>query len=145
MIKLIILLVAVSCSCTVSGQERVLYNFEGFAFNGKGKPLADASLKMRIWLRNSKAGGSIVYDEVQPVNTDEHGLFMVRIGNGKPVVAGMAIPTSERESRYLKVEMSSISERPDGPVRFKCVKCRRCMDKHVPMAVFGNGAENSNK
>ena len=138
--SLIILIVVVGCTHPVNAQQRVLYNFEGFAFDGKGKPLADASLKMRIWLRNSKAGGAIVYDEVQPVYTDEHGLFMVRIGNGKPVVAGMTIPTSESESRYLKIEMSSISERPDGPIRFKCVKCRRCMDKYVPAAVYGTGS-----
>lgn len=117
-------------------QNRVLYNFEGIAFTTKGKVLANTDLQLRVWIRNPKAAGAIIYEEYQTISTDKSGVFFMHIGNGKVINGSMSLMGSESNSRFMKIEMASIGEtHEDGRIVFKCIKCRRSMDKYVPIRV----------
>lgn len=121
-------------------QDRVIYNFEGVAFNTKGKLVANSGLQLRVLIRNQKAADAIVYEENQTVYTNGKGLFTMLIGNGKSVAGNMSSMASERDGRFMKIEMSSVGETNGyGPVRFKCIKCKRCNDRYIPHRVEARG------
>jgi hypothetical protein len=118
----------------------VIYNFEGIAFNDLGKPLPKTALQLRIWIRNKHVAGEIMYEEIQTVLTSDKGVFLAHIGIGKVLSGSMSALASENKSRYMKVEMASVGETDiKGPIRFQCLKCRRCTDRYLPERV-GDGS-----
>ena len=133
---LLIALLLWSGQITAFAPERVIYSFEGVAFNTHGKLVANSGLDLHIWIRNQKESGAIVYEENQTVYTNDKGIFFVLIGNGKTINGSMSMMASEAASHFMKIEMSSIGETNGyGPIKFKCIKCKRCNDRYIPHRV----------
>ena len=122
---------------TAAAQDnRVIFNFEGFAFNNKGEKVRNTDLLLKIWITGPKDGKTIVYEEHQTVSTDQNGLFFAHIGNGKVISGSMAPMANENNSRVMKIGMACIGETTGpGQIRFQCIKCRRSYDRFIPHRV----------
>lgn len=89
----------------VNAQAPAKFNYQGVARNASGQPLASQALGLRLSIRNLTAGGAVVYQETQTVNTNAYGLYSVAIGDGAVVSGTMAGINWSDGNKYLQVEM----------------------------------------
>ena len=110
---LIILLLFVFLQHTAVAQAPQGFPYQAVARNSSGSILATTSIAIRFSIRDSIAGGSIVYRETHNVTTSPQGLFSVLVGQGSPVVGTFSSVNWGGECK--------ISSGRVGPCRWKFV------------------------
>jgi len=111
-------------------QDPVIYNFEGVAYTPQGKTVVNADMLLRVWIKSTKPGGGVIYEETQNISTDANGVFNLHIGYGK-IINGSMNSVGSGGNRYIKIEMASIGESTKGQIRFKCLKCRQSNERYM--------------
>ncbi len=71
---------------TTFGQAPNLINYQAVIRNSSGSILPNQSISLRLSIRLGTISGSIYYQEIHTVTTNDFGLVNVKIGEGTPVI-----------------------------------------------------------
>ena len=83
-------------------------NYQGIARNAYGTALANQSITLRLTVREGNANGTVVYQEIRKVETNQFGLFSTAIGStGATSVSGKLeeVNWANNNNKFLQVEM----------------------------------------
>ncbi|OFZ07274.1 MAG: hypothetical protein A3D92_01405 [Bacteroidetes bacterium RIFCSPHIGHO2_02_FULL_44_7] len=88
-----LLLLALLFATFAFGQAPDYFKYQSIARNTTGTILANASVGLRISIRDLSAAGTVVFQETHAVTTNDFGLFTISIGAGTPslgTISGVA-------------------------------------------------------
>lgn len=111
-------------------QAPLKMNYQGVARDNGGNVLANQSITLRLTIHESTATGPNVYQEMQPVTTNQFGLFSIKIGeNGVGIVGDLALIDWGVTPHFLEVEMD-----PTGGLSFSDLGTSELVS--VPYALY---------
>jgi uncharacterized protein (TIGR02145 family) len=90
-------------SALLSAQAPALIPYQAVARDGAGQPLSNAAISARFTIHNETANGTVVWQEVQTVNTNSLGLFTSQLGG----TSSLAAVNWAIGSKFLQVELDA--------------------------------------
>ena len=99
--RLLLTTLALLISILLTAQAPALIPYQAIARDGAGQPLVDAILNARFTIHNESVNGTVVWQEMQTVNTNSLGLFSSQLG-GTSSLAGVNWADG---SKFLQVEL----------------------------------------
>jgi len=100
----VVILCMVITSALWAGAPQGL-NYQAVARNANGVALQNQSVNVRLTIHDTTAGGTIVYQETDPVTTNAFGLFNVVIGQGYVVSGNFTSILWGSAPKFLQVEL----------------------------------------
>lgn len=114
--RISILMIMLFCSI-ISFAQHYTVNYQGIARNEKGLPYANATIGVRITIREAVLNGDIVYTETRTVLTNAQGLFSFQInGTGATSRTGNLSVLNWGIEKSMETEID-----PKGGTDFKSV------------------------
>jgi hypothetical protein len=104
-ILLLLMVIAIGFSTQLLAQAPFRINYQGVARNNFGTTINNKTISLRLSVRDGSTGGSIVYSETHIINTDQYGVFALKIGGGTVVSGSMAGVNWAVDNKFLQVEM----------------------------------------
>jgi hypothetical protein len=104
-VLLLLLVMAMGFATQLIAQAPLRINYQGVARNNFGTTINNKTISLRLSVREGSAGGGIVYSETHTINTDQYGVFALRIGGGSVVSGTMAGVNWAVNDKFLQVEM----------------------------------------
>ncbi len=92
---------ALLISILLTAQAPALIPYQAIARDGAGQPLSDEILNARFTIHNESANGTVVWQEVQTLNTNGLGLFTSQLGG----TSSLAAVNWAVGSKFLQVEL----------------------------------------
>ena len=111
------------------------FNYQGVARNAGGQPMTNQNIKLRLSIRDSIPGGTVLYGETRSLNTNQFGIFTVAVnGTGATNVTGNFTNINwSSANKFLQVEID-----PSGGSSFADLGSTQLLS--VPFALHaGNG------
>lgn len=88
-----------------NAQSPQYVNYQAIARNNSGAPITNASVAIRVSIRNASASGAVVYAERDTATTNAHGLFTCKIGAGNIISGTFAGIDWANGDKYMQVEL----------------------------------------
>ncbi|MDB6079620.1 MAG: hypothetical protein JWO82_3367 [Akkermansiaceae bacterium] len=82
-----------------------LINFQGIARRADGSPIASATVKLRLSIRQGTASGAVIYQETDSLTTSPGGQFAIQIGAGSVVVGSLQLIAWQTGAYFLQTEI----------------------------------------
>lgn len=105
--KKFLLLFFICVYCTINlysqGVPQAI-NYQGIARYITGSPIINQAIGLKISIKNG-SGGPIVYTETHQTNTNQFGLYTVKVGYGTPVLGIFSNIPWNTGNQYLELEM----------------------------------------
>jgi uncharacterized protein (TIGR02145 family) len=101
--RLTLTIVAIFISALLPAQAPALIPYQAVARDGVGQPLSNAAINARFTIHNETANGTVVWQEVQTVNTNGLGLFSSQLGG----TSSLAAVNWAVGSKFLQVELDA--------------------------------------
>lgn len=101
----VLFFIALACINFVSAQIPQSFTYQAVARDGSGNVYSNQNASVRFSIHEASAGGSISYQEIQAVTTNQFGLFTVALGTGTPTVGTFNAINWVIDYKYLQVEM----------------------------------------
>lgn len=79
-------------------------NYQAVARNAGGNVLVNQAISVRFTFHSASPGGSVEYQETQPLSTNQFGLFTAMIGTGTVTLGSWSGITWGAADQYLQVE-----------------------------------------
>ncbi len=102
---ILLTLILVLCLGLPTFAQPQIMNYQGVARDNAGMVIANKEISLRISILKDNADGPTVFSEVHKVHTSQFGVFSLKIGTGKPVVASMADIDWAGGDHYIQIEM----------------------------------------
>lgn len=103
----LIVTVIICTALSAYAQAPQKFSFQGVARKADGKIAAYATVGVRISILAESAGGTMVYRETHSAQTNEHGIFNIRIGSGT-VISGVFSEISWKTfEHFLQLELDA--------------------------------------
>ncbi|MFM9004507.1 MAG: hypothetical protein ACKOSR_03240, partial [Flavobacteriales bacterium] len=99
--RLIFFLQFILISALGLSQSPALIPYQAIARNGAGEPLVNSTLNARFTIHNESANGTVVWQELQSVNTNSLGLFTSQLG----VTTSLTTVNWANGAKFLQVEL----------------------------------------
>jgi len=93
--------IALFLTALLSAQAPALIPYQAVARDAAGQPLASTTINARFTIHNETANGTVVWQEVQTVNTNGLGLFTSQLGG----TSSLAAVNWAVGSKFLQVEL----------------------------------------
>lgn len=131
--QLITIIGALFFTTMLFAQAPQAFNYQGVARDLSGDPLPNQDISLRLGLLQDTPSGTLVYQEIHNVTTNDLGLFTLQVGTGT-VVSGIFEAISwGKNSHFLQVEMDE-----SGGSNYQLIGTSQLLS--VPYALY---AENS--
>ncbi len=109
-IRLIGILLIVNCQFSIDNckaQAPSAIPYQAVARDSNGNLISNQTIALRFSIHDTTSTGTIEYQEVQTVTTNEFGLFSVNIGQGTVVSGSFANITWGISNKFTQVEMDA--------------------------------------
>nr|WP_295931349.1 tail fiber domain-containing protein [uncultured Dyadobacter sp.] len=101
----LIVSVIVCTALLAHAQAPQKFSFQGVARKADGKIAANTAVGIRISILAESAGGTIVYRETHSAQTNDHGIFNIRIGSGTVVSGEFSGISWKTFEHFLQLEL----------------------------------------
>jgi hypothetical protein len=100
------LIVVITCLCTFHAKSQApnLFKYQSVARGSNGNPLPNATVGIRLSVRDLSPSGSVLYQETHLANTNEFGLFNLNIGGGNTTIGSMNSIDWSNGAKFIEVE-----------------------------------------
>lgn len=123
------------CALTISAQAPQKFNYQAIARDEFGSTLGNRNVSCRFTIRDISATGPIIYQETQPLQTNQFGLFTALIGSGSVSQGNFSAIVWGSGPKYLQVEYD-----PQGGNNYLVVNSAQMVS--VPYALYAEKAGN---
>jgi len=107
----------------IYAQAPYAFNYQGLARDASGTPIEDSEIALRISIVQTHQEGSIVFAEEHEVQTNDNGVFALRIGEGFPVIGNLRAIDWASDVYFIRTEMDV--EGGTDYIGAICLVCRR--------------------
>ena len=83
------------------------FSYQAVARNSNGQLFASSNISVRVSIIDSAAGGSIAYQELHAVTTNQYGLFTIAIGNGTSPTGTFSSIAWSAGNKWAKIEVDT--------------------------------------
>lgn len=80
------------------------FKYQSIARDASGNEIPNASIGLRISIRDLSAGGTIVFQETHSPTTNDFGLFTISIGEGTPLLGTIQGVPWASGSKFIQIE-----------------------------------------
>lgn len=94
-------------SLAATAQSPQSLNYQAVARNNSGAPIINSSVALRISIRNTTAGGTVLYSERDTATTNAQGLFTCKIGVGNVISGTFNTIDWSTGDKYMQVELDA--------------------------------------
>jgi hypothetical protein len=91
-------------SFQAKSQAPQLFKYQSVARGSNGNPLPNASIGVRLSIRELSASGTVIYQETHVASTNEFGLFNLNIGGGNATIGSMVGIDWANGAKFIEVE-----------------------------------------
>lgn len=112
------------------------FKYQSIARNPGGDVLANATISLRISIRDLNVAGTIVFQESHSVTTNDFGLFTISIGEGTPLVGTLGGVSWGSGAKYVEIEADL-----NGGTSYADFGTTQLLS--VPYAIYSNTAETA--
>jgi hypothetical protein len=130
-LSLIVVLLAITG--LLQAQAPLGFNYQGVARNSFGTVFSNASISLRMSIRDLTSGGAVLYSERHNVSTDQYGVFALSVGNGTPISGTFNTIPWAVGNKFLQVELD-----PNGGTSFTNMGTTQLLS--VPFSLIAGGA-----
>jgi len=120
---------------SVFAQVPPAFNYQAVARDAGGNPIANQAVGINIILRQSTAGGTIVYSETFTKTTNQFGMFTLPIGQGLTTFGSFNSIVWSSGNYWLQVQID-----PTGGTTYTDMGTTQLLS--VPFAMYANNAGN---
>lgn len=120
-------------SCAAFAQSPQMFSYQGVARDNAGNVLANQSLTLRTSILETSSSGNLVYQELHGVNTNQFGIFNIRIGSGSVISGDIETIDWGITAHFLQVEMD-----PNGGNDFQNLGVSQLLS--VPYALYAESS-----
>ena len=128
-----LLLLALLFATFAFGQAPDYFKYQSIARNTTGTILANASVGLRISIRDLSAAGTVVFQETHAVTTNDFGLFTISIGAGTPSLGTISGVAWAGGPKYVEIEADL-----SGGTSYTAFGTSQLLS--VPYALYANNA-----
>ncbi|MCD4697997.1 MAG: hypothetical protein K8S16_17370, partial [Bacteroidales bacterium] len=134
--KITTTLLAVLSALVLFAQSPQAFKYQSVVRDNAGEIMANQSVKFRISIRTSSAGGAVVYQETHPVITNGFGLANLNIGEGTPVSGTFISIDWGTGTKFMEVELD-----PSGGSSYLSMGTSQLIS--VPYALYSENTANT--
>jgi hypothetical protein len=128
-----LLIVLLATTGLLQAQAPLGFNYQGVARNSFGTVFSNASISLRMSIRDLTSNGTVLYSERHNITTDQYGVFALSVGNGTPISGTFNTIPWAVGNKFLQVELD-----PNGGTSFTNMGTTQLMS--VPFALIAGGA-----
>ena len=136
-IKLLIFYVSLLVASSAYSQAPLGINYQGVARNSNGSPIPNHAISLRVSILNGGSTGSLDYEEIHVIHTNDFGLFAIVIGSNPAAGSIEEVDWSSGE-KWLQIEMDGT-----GGSNFQLVGSQKLLSVPYAMYAAKSGAELS--
>ncbi|MCB0807325.1 MAG: hypothetical protein KDC05_16135 [Bacteroidales bacterium] len=132
--KIILFFLMCGVFAVTFAQSPEKFNYQAVARNSSGDLLTNQLVSFRISLRSGSPTGTIHYQEIHPVTTNEYGLVNLVIGEGTPVLGDLGSLYWGEMEYYIQVELD-----PAGGSTYQNMGTSQLLS--VPYSLYAKSSE----
>lgn len=123
------IVMVIGCFININAQPPQSFKYQAVARDVAGDILETQSVTFRVSILQSTATGTLRYQEIHPMVTNEHGLVSLEIGNGVPTYGDFTTVLWGADDFYMKIELD-----PNGGSAYQEMGTSQLLS--VPYALF---------
>lgn len=127
--NILITIILVLMSTILMAQAPAMLDFQALARDVSGDPITNQAITVKASILDGPVGFTI-WQETQNVNTDDYGLFTIKLGSNTPIAANWG-----DSYHYIKIEID-----PEGGSSFIDMGTTQFLS--VPYALYATNVEN---
>lgn len=131
----IITLWSILLTTQLLSQSPQAFNYQGVARDLSNNPITNRNIGLRISILQNSTIGSEVYKELHLTQTNQLGLFNIKIGLGTPVISVFKDINWSKEIHFLQIEMDE-----NGGSNYQLIGTSQLLS--VPYALHSKTTEN---